>query len=125
MKTSAQEIDKAQKALKDSGIVNSDGKYKSVFSGYISSFGASLVQAGLLPTVIFYENKDSEAKERYKVIEALKKMLGINSKQLSVYLLSNHKSDDNAFNRQVADAMVALKLALRIYEEEKGDKKNG
>lgn len=117
MKTSAKEISKAQQALKDSGIVNGQGEYKSVFGGYISSFGASLVQAGLLPTVIFYENKDAEAKERYKVIEALKKMLNINANQLAVYLLKEKKSDDRKFISDVANGMVALKLALRMYKE--------
>ena len=117
MKTTAVEISKAQQALRDSGIVNNQGEYKSVFGGYISSFGASLVQAGLLPTVIFYENKDSEAKERYKVIEALKKMLNINADQLATYLLQNKKSDDRKFLADVANGMVALKLALRMYKE--------
>ncbi len=123
MKTSAQEIAKAQKALKDSGIVSANGDYKSVFGGYVSSFGASLVQAGLLPTVIFYENKESEAKERYKVIVALKQMLGINTEKLAAYLLANNKSDNQAFISQVADAMVAVKLALRMYN--KKEEKDG
>lgn len=121
MKTSAEEIKNAQKALKDSGIVNDKGEYKSVFGGYISAFGASLVQAGLLPTVIFYENKDSEAKERYKVIDALKKMLNIHTNQLAIYLLQKGLSDDRIMLSDVANGMVALKLALRMYKE-KDDK---
>lgn len=123
MKTSSQEIVKAQKALKECGIVDQNGSYNPVFGGYISTFGASLVQAGLLPTVIFYENKKSEAKERYKVILALQKMLNLNVPQMAVYLLQNKKSDDQAYIAQVADAMVALKLALRMYNEK--EEKNG
>lgn len=116
MKTTAEEIKKAQEALLKSKIVN-EGVYKSVFKGYISGFGASLVQAGLLPTVIFYEAESSEAKERHYLIGALKTMLGINAEQLSRYILEKDKANDQTFINDVAKAMVALKLALRMYNK--------
>ena len=74
MKITAEEIERAKKSLLDSGIVNRNNySYPSAFNGYISCFGASLVQAGLLPTVIFFERPDSGAEqERHLVILALK-----------------------------------------------------
>ena len=53
MKTTAEDISLAKNALESSHIIR-NGQYQSVFGGYISSFGASLVQAGLLPTIIFF-----------------------------------------------------------------------
>ena len=117
MKTTAAEIKKAQEALMASKIVNEKGFYDSVFKGYISGFGASLVQAGLLPTVIFYESGSDEAKDRKNLIDALKMMLDINTEQLSRFILERGKANDQAFINKVAQAMVALKLALRMYNK--------
>ena len=116
MKTTVEEIKKAQEALVESKIVN-DGTYKSVFKGYISGFGASLVQAGLLPTVIFYEAESSEAQERNFLINALKTILGIKADKLARYILEKGKANDQTFIKDVAQAMVAMKLALRMYNK--------
>lgn len=123
MKTTAEEIRKAEEALKTSGIVNEKGNYDSEFKGYISGFGASLVQAGLLPTVIFYEADSEDAKKRKNLIVALKKMLGIDAGQLARFILERGKANDQPFINKVAQAMVALKLALRMYN--KIEKNNG
>ena len=117
MKTTADEIARARRALEQSGVIDNQQGYESVFGGYISGFGASLVQAGILPTVIFYENTDAEAKERYKVIQALKLMLNIEAEQLALYIITNELRDDVCFLDQVTRAMVALKLALRMYKK--------
>ncbi len=116
MKTTAEEIRKAQEALKTSGIVN-NGNYDSVFKGYISGFGASLVQAGLLSTVIFYESGSDEARDRKNLVDALKVMLGINTEQLARFILERGMANDQTFINKVAQAMVALKLALRMYNK--------
>ena len=116
MKTTAEEIKKAQEALVKSNIVNG-GTYKSVFKGYISGFGASLVQAGLLPTVIFYEADSLEAKERKFLIDALKTLMGIETDKLARYILEKGKANDQTFIKDVTQAMVAMKLALRMYNK--------
>jgi CRISPR-associated protein Cmr5 len=41
----------------------SDGKIPSAYNGYISSFGASVMQSGLLPTLALFEKKDAPTKE--------------------------------------------------------------
>ncbi len=123
MKTTAEEIERAMKALKNSNIVLKDGSYPANYNGYISSFGASLSQAGLLPTIIFFERKDSGAEEdRTKVVSALKMMMGIEGNQkMACYILEKQKEnglrhcDDPAFISDVVRNMVALKLALRMF----------
>lgn len=118
MKITAQEIANAQSALTQNGIVSKDGKYSKEFNGYISSFGASLVQAGLLPTIIFFENKDaSTEKDRSLVISALKQLLGIVDKPSMAKYIVEKKNNDQVFINDVARAMTAMKLALRMYEK--------
>ncbi len=136
MKITSDEIIKAQAALTSSHIVNND-RYDSKFAGYISSFAASLTQSGLLATVIAYENTDSQAEKRPQVIAentdsqaekrpqviaALKTMLDIESSKLAFYILEGNKADDSQFIAKVERAMVALKIALRLYK--KVDKKD-
>lgn len=124
MKTTAEEIRKAQNALERSGIVNVSKEYDSVFGGYISSFGASLVQAGLLPTIIFYEKEDSDSVGRPKTIAALKTMMNIDdSTTMAAYILTTKNGggqrlcDDPSFVSAVVRNMTALKLALRMYKK--------
>lgn len=119
MKITAQEIANAQSALTQNDIVSRDGSYSKEYNGYISSFGASLVQAGLLPTVIFFENKDASSNEdRSLVIKALKQILCISDKpSMAKYIIEEKKNNDQAFVNDVARAMTAMKLALRMYKK--------
>ncbi|MCR4665405.1 MAG: hypothetical protein K5660_08580 [Paludibacteraceae bacterium] len=119
MKITAQEISNAQSALTQNGIVSNDGTYSKEFNGYISSFGASLVQAGLLPTIIFFENKDaSTEKDRSLVISALKQLLCIADKpSMAKYIIETKKANDQEFINDVTRAMTAMKLALRMYKK--------
>lgn len=117
-KISSSKIEKANQALMVACIVV-DNQYEKVFKGYFSSFGASVAQAGLLPTIIFYEADSDQASERKKVITALKKMLPPEYQQNSLVstILERKKADDKALLRNVTEAMIALKLALRMYKE--------
>lgn len=128
MKIESQIIEQANKALKSAHIVQ-DEQYDKVFKGYISSFGASVAQAGLLPTVIFFEAESEQASERKKIIMALKNLLKQNdwlpnyqSGSLAEYLLHNELSDDKQILSNVTACMVALKLALRMYKEKESKK---
>ena len=124
MKITSDEIIKAQAALTSSHIVKSNNRYDGKFAGYISSFAASLTQSGLLATVIAYENTDSQAEKRPQVIPALKSMLEIETESLALYLLlpvgQNDQlkyANDPQFIARVERAMVALKIALRLYKK--------
>lgn len=119
MKITSDEIIKAQAALTSSHIVKSNNQYDSKFAGYISSFAASLTQSGLLATIIAYENTDSQAEKRPQVIDALKTMLDIDPphSNLAQYILDRRIADDPQFIAKVERAMVALKIALRLYKK--------
>lgn len=130
MKIDSLLIEKANKAIIKSGIVNEkEGQYDKVFKGYVSSFGASITQAGLVPTIIFYEAASEQAKERPKVVKALVELLDEKYRvdSLAKYLLSqranmgknNFEKEEKALLKKVTEAMVAIKLALRLYKEKK------
>lgn len=102
-------IPKAIEAIEGLKIVNENGEVAKQFNGYIASFGASVRQAGLLATVLFYSNANSNAeKEREKVILAIEQMIG--------YPIIHNNSVDKSTRAQVENAAIALKLAIRTYK---------
>ena len=126
MKINAQLIRNAQEALVASKIVDSNGKYKKEFGGYISSLGAAIVQSGLLPAMIFYESDSEQASERKKVVKALAYILNKDKEQYNIngsiasFLLDNMDNasfDKNLFLKKVTEAATAMKLALRMNEK--------
>ncbi|MFY4804696.1 type III-B CRISPR module-associated protein Cmr5, partial [Aliarcobacter butzleri] len=40
-----------------------DGKISKAYNGYISSFGASIIQSGLKPTLAVFENTNASTQE--------------------------------------------------------------
>jgi len=99
-------IPKALEAIESLNIANDKGKVAKQFNGYIASFGASMRQAGLLSTVLFYSNANSNAeKEREKVVKAIEMIIGYE-------LENNIKKSTRA---DVENAAIALKLAVRTY----------
>ena len=130
MKIDSLLIEKANKAIIKAGIVNEEeGLYDKVFKGYVSSFGASIAQAGLIPTIIFYEATSEQAKDRPKVIKALMQLLDEKYRvdSLAKHLLSKRanmekkdfEKEEKALLKNVTEAMVGIKLALRLYKEKK------
>ena len=135
MKIDVSLIEKANAAITDSNIgIVKDGQYDKVFKGYISSFGASIAQAGLIPTIIFFEADSDQAKERPKVVRALVQMLDeeYRGKRLVKILLEKRgemgeerfKDEEKQLLKKISVAMVAIKLALRMYKD-KETKVNG
>ena len=134
MKIDALLIEKANDAIQETGIVNKDGQYDKVFKGYVSSFGASIAQAGLIPTIIFFEAKSEQAKERPKLVKALMLLLDkeYQVESLAQSLLKKRadngkvifEKEEKLLLKKVTVAMVAIKLALRLYTEKK-QKVNG
>lgn len=107
---------------------NNDGidKVESEFNGYISSLGASIVYAGLLPTMVFFSTQGGSKVNRPAIIKAIEHILKENSfLKNDVPLLDTIKklvqADNNAelarLGDLIADAAVALKLAVRTYPE--------
>jgi len=103
-----QYIPKALDAIQKYEIAE-NGEVPKQFNGYIASFGASIRQAGLLATTLFYANEQSNAeKERKKVIEAIEYIIEQN-------IIQNNQVDKKT-RAKVEDAAVALKLAIRTFK---------
>jgi CRISPR-associated protein Cmr5 len=120
------------------------------FKGYISSFGASVIQSGLTPTLAFYSDAKKAKGDRSLLIPALIYMLFINKiypvtdevinemdalemdkeKDLKSrihiffnWLLENNKDNPEKLRKELIDASIALKLALRTFREVDTNKK--
>ena len=110
--------------LEDVGIADKETlKAFKEFKGYISSFGASVIQSGLLPAVIFFEQEENRAEKlRHLVPEAIllltqrkydEKILYKKDKKLSDHIYKSAHPEELA--KDISDAAVALKLALRTF----------
>jgi CRISPR-associated protein Cmr5 len=95
------------------------------YKRYISSFGASVIQAGLLPAVAFYSSKasDSSSVDRTKVMDAILYILqqnetGINKQKLIDFVIDiiNANTNIEVWKNKIMDAATALKLAIRTFE---------
>lgn len=119
----AEKIIEAKKAIQEVKIVKDNGRVDSVFKGYIASLGPSLVANGLLPAVLIYEK---EEKEKGKVTQAIRYLLDKNKTgKLSEYLQRENRYNNYQILRDVADYVIALKLALSMFTlEENGEAKN-
>lgn len=131
MKIDIHWIESAQNALKTSGIVK-NGTYPKAYKGYISSLSASIIQSGLIPALSIYENDNLEEScsaenNRAILIYAIVLMLqaenllptGIHL--LSDYLASNIHTDMAELHRNINRALIAIKLAIRIYKPDEGN----
>ena len=121
-KVTPQQIKDAREILEKVNIIDEDKTVSNEYRGYIASFGASISQSGLVPSVAFFENKNANSqKERPKVMKAI--LLMINNKKddyetLLDYILDNKIDDNNLVNlqRKIIQAAIALKLAMNTYK---------
>ncbi|MEM6342924.1 MAG: type III-B CRISPR module-associated protein Cmr5 [Bacteroidota bacterium] len=110
--------------VQDSGI-SRKGEVDPEFKGYIASFAASIIQAGLLPAVIFFEDEDTNSqKDRFLVPKAVLMLLlksGLlassmqGHKRLSKYILATDADYVPGLQQKILHAAVAIKLAIRTY----------
>lgn len=109
-------------------IVDADGKVEEVFKGYISSFGAMVIQNGLPAALAINMKTDTgEGKQRKKIIEAIAYVFYKSSRyphytaetllDESCTLANTNNHRKLRFLKQdVIDASIALKLMMRTYE---------
>jgi len=102
-------IPKAVDAIQSTGIAQ-NGKVPRQFNGYVSSFAASVRQAGLVPTVLFFTAQtDRTEADRGKIVEAIETILG-------QPIVDGRGRQNRAVTRDmVDDAATALKLAVRTF----------
>lgn len=132
MKMTEQWIIQASESLQQTGIVKRQERagqieyfFPKPFKGYISSFAATSVQSGLLPTLDIYEKEDHAA-EAYRhllpqaIIELLCRLELLERQdgfRLSDYWEQAAQAGRvNEFRENVDKALVALKLAIRMYK---------
>ncbi|MGH8559721.1 MAG: hypothetical protein ACRESZ_20165 [Methylococcales bacterium] len=132
MKPDPDLIDKALAKLEaDRGadppkIFNSEGKIPNKYKGYISSFGGSIVQMGVMPACMaFIANSEKEKllamlfdiyyEDKFGIAE------NITLKEyLKDWATWNH-SDKKQFRNRMAAVAVSFKLALRTFEIDEED----
>ena len=111
MRVKQEYLKRALESVKEVGIYNeAKNCVPKEYNGYISSFGASIRQAGLLATILFFENESSSSmQDRKKVLRAIEYIL-----ELPKNSLRNNLDRD-----KIEMAAVALKLAIRTYRFDK------
>lgn len=138
-------IPAAINAINDSRIPKENDIVPNEYKGYIDTFGAAIVQNGLIPAIIFYETaggkedtsitSDPEKqviyKNRNKVMKAILQVILNNEKETSVpvpdtlfkYIMEkkNKGMSEKKIRQRVVDGAIAIKLALRTFAIEKKD----
>ena len=112
--------------------INSSG-IPSEYKGYISTFGAMVIQNGLIPALAYFEKTDANEKgNRKKIANIVKEFLKVkgdiridDKKKLCQYLADEvqtkrmSKDKLREIENKVIDVSIALKLALRTFLKEK------
>jgi len=96
----------------------SSGQIPSTYNGYISSFGASIIQSGLLPTLALFENENASTKENKEhITKLILKVLDKTSKQKSLlhYVLED-RINQEYLKEKIVNISVAIKLSLRTFQ---------
>jgi len=100
-----------------------EGEIPSAYNGYISSFGASIIQSGLKPTLALFENTNANSKEDKSYLpQIIFQILDKNAEGSSLlkYVLNN-KRDEAYIKQQILDIAVAVKLSIRTFKLKKGE----
>lgn len=101
-----------------------DGVIPSSYNGYISSFGASITQSGLEPTLALFENENASTLEKKQLLPKLiLSILDENSTETSLLKYVLKKPDEKQYlKRQILDIAIAIKLCIRTFKLEKSNK---
>jgi len=99
----------------------------SAYNGYISSFGASIIQSGLLPTLALFENENNQDKtkeDRSVLTQNILKVLDSNYPDNSLlrYTVVYYDGNREILQNKIIDISIALKLTIRTFKLEKGSK---
>jgi CRISPR-associated protein Cmr5 len=100
-----------------------NGVISSVYNGYISTFGVSINQSGLKPTLALFENAQANTQDdRRKLTQIILKVLDSNYNKTSLltYVLENQQKEE-ILKVKIIDIAIALKLSIRTFKLDKGD----
>ena len=107
------------KALEVLGSEFPDGEIPSAYNGYISSFGASIIQSGLLPTLAIFENTNASTKENKEYVSHLIVRILTDSDDDRSLLRYAIEHNDPQLKQQIMDIAVAIKLSIRTFSLKK------
>jgi len=129
-------LEPADKALKEQGILNSEGRVKfAEYEGYIAGFGPAVVNMGIKPALAFYcanppANPD-RSPSRKKVIEAIVRVIDIPNVESGDELLSAMVNQEprspllEEYKEKIVNASLAMKMMLRTHPfPEQSEKQN-
>ncbi len=108
-------VPNAIEVIKKSPILK-NGAIESKYNGYISSFGASIIQAGLNSTVAFFGKTTGEGKDRKEILDAIWNLIQKEN-------LNRECNDIQQFIKlkdvkpTIMNAAIALKLAIRVFDK--------
>lgn len=108
-------VPSAIEIVKNSPIVK-NGVIESKYNGYISSFGASIIQAGLNSTVAFFGKMIGEGKDRKDILDAIWNLIeteNLNRECNSIQEFVQLKD----VKPTIMNATIALKLAIRVFSK--------
>jgi len=97
------------------------GIIPSAYNGYISSFGASIMQSGLKPTLALFENTDANTKEdkEYLTYLIIRVLTGKKDDiSLLRYVINNN---EEILKQKIMDISIAIKLSIRTFKLDKGE----
>jgi len=101
-----------------------DGVIPSAYNGYISTFGVSIIQSGLLPTLALFENQQANTKEdKSYLTKIILKVLDGNGDSLLGYVLDSNRDESELKQekQEIIDIAIAVKLSIRTFKLEKGE----
>jgi len=135
MKKFEENIPKAVAALRKYKVVNSVGEYEKQYNGYISAFGASVMQSGLLPTIVFYSSDKGATATRSLLLKVLLEIraesapagydvsnmyhlvtTGVASAPQANIMTELSNQDRKKIERDLLQNAIAMKLALRLFK---------
>ena len=99
-----------------------EGRIPAAYNGYISAFGASVMQSGLLPTLALYENTNASTKENKEYLSYLivRILRGSDEDRSLLHYALQH--DDPMLKEKIIDIAIAIKLCIRTFKLDKGAK---
>jgi len=92
------------------------GSIDKVYSGYLSSFGPTVISSGILQTVMFYsadKNKNRVLKIMYELIQD---SLKSDASSMETMLTQNENFKDYDIKNRILEANIACKLAIRTFD---------
>jgi len=104
------------KAIKSLNSLVENGTIDKVYQGYLASFGPTVIQSGLLQTVMFYsadEKKNKVIKIMYKLI---KDDLNASQDSMKDFLIEEENYKKISTKNKILEANIACKLSIRTFK---------